>query len=96
MNRPWLRFYDPEVPSSLEYPRIPLYRLLDDSARQRPGRPCVNFYGRRISYGTIKELSDRAAAGFRHLGVHKGDRVALLLPNSPRWMVVYRRYRLYG
>ncbi len=88
-SRPWLAHYDAEVAHSLDYPRIPIHRLLDDTASRSPNSPCVSFFGRRFTYGAIKELADRVAEGARSLGVRKGDRVALLLPNSPQFLAVY-------
>ncbi len=89
MDKPWLKHYDQEVPAHIDYPRIPLYQLLEDSASQYPERTCTRFFGKPLSYGEIKELSDRFAAGIRDLGVQKGDRVALLLPNSPQFVIAY-------
>jgi long-chain acyl-CoA synthetase len=89
MERPWLKFYDKEVPHHIDYPRIPLYRLLDDTAAATPDRPCTCFFGRRETYRRIKDLSDRFAVGLRGLGVRKGDRVALLLPNAPQFIIAY-------
>ncbi len=88
-SRPWLAHYDDEVTHSLEYPRIPIHRLLDDTAARIPDGPCVSFFGRRFTYGAIKELADRVAEGARALGIRKGDRVALLLPNSPQFLAAY-------
>ncbi len=87
--RPWFKHYDPEVPLHLTYPHIPLYSLLDETAAKHPGSPCTNFFGRRLTYEQIKELSDRFAGSIRSLGVRKGDRVVLLLPNSPQFLVAY-------
>lgn len=87
--RPWLAHYDAEVAHSLEYPRIPIHRLLDDTAARSPEQPCVSFFGRRFTYGAMKALADRVAAGARALGIRRGDRVALLLPNSPQFLAVY-------
>jgi long-chain acyl-CoA synthetase len=89
MERPWLKFYDKEVPHHIDYPRIPLYRLLDDTAAAMPDRPCTCFFGRRETYRRIKDFSDRFAVGLRGLGVRKGDRVALLLPNAPQFIIAY-------
>ncbi len=87
--RAWFKYYDPQVPQHLTYPRIPLYCLLDETAAKHPTGPCTNFFGRRLTYQEIKELSDRFAASIRSLGVRKGDRVVLLLPNSPQFIVAY-------
>ncbi|MGB9777560.1 MAG: long-chain-fatty-acid--CoA ligase [Anaerolineae bacterium] len=89
MERPWLKFYDKEVPRHIDYPRIPLYRLLDDTAAATPDRPCTCFFGRRETYRRIKDFSDRFAVALRGLGVRKGDRVALLLPNLPQFIIAY-------
>lgn len=88
-GRPWLEHYDEGVSPTIDYPRIPLYRLLDEAAARYPDRPCTNFFGKRLSYSKVKELADRCAAGLRRLGVEKGDRVALLLPNSPAFVIAY-------
>jgi long-chain acyl-CoA synthetase len=87
--RPWFKHYDPEVPHHLTYPRIPLHALLDESAVKNPTAPCTNFFGKQLTYGQIKELSDRFASGIYHLGVRKRDRVILMLPNSPQFLVAY-------
>jgi long-chain acyl-CoA synthetase len=87
--RPWHKYYDAQVPPHLTYPRIPLYRFLDDTAAKYPNSPCTNLFGRRLTYREIKRLSDRFAASLRGLGIRKGDRVVLLLPNSPQFIVAY-------
>jgi len=87
--RPWFKYYDPQVPPHLTYPRIPLYGLLDETAVKNPTSPCTNFFGKRLTYQQIKELSDRFAASIRRMGIRKGDRVVLLLPNSPQFIVAY-------
>jgi len=89
MERPWFQHYDEGVPYSLEYPRMPIYRLLDETARRFPQRPLTRFFGRQMSYGVIKELSDRLAVAMRGLGIRPGDRVALLLPNFPGYLIAY-------
>ena len=87
-QRNWLKHYDPQVPPHLTYPRVPLYCLLEETAARHPANPCTNFFGKRFTYRQIKELSDRFAAS-AHLGVRKGDRVVLLLPNSPQFVIAY-------
>jgi long-chain acyl-CoA synthetase len=87
--RPWFKYYDPQVPPHLTYPRIPLYSLLDEAAAKYPTGPCTNFFGKRLTYREIKELSDRFAASIRRMGIRKGDRVVLLLPNSPQFIIAY-------
>ena len=64
----WLKHYDPEVPPHLTYPRMPIYCLLDETAARQPASPCTNFFGKRLTYRQIKELSDRFAASARKPG----------------------------
>ena len=88
-SRPWLKYYDPQVRPHLTYPRIPLYRILDETATKHPNDPCTNFFGKQLTYRQIKQLSDRFAASIRRMGIRKGDRVVLLLPNSPQFIIAY-------
>ncbi len=88
-SRPWFKHYDPEVPRHLTYPSIPLYALLDETAAKSPNNPCTNFFGRRLTYQQVKDLSDRFAASIFRIGIRKGNRVILLLPNSPQFLITY-------
>ncbi len=87
--RLWFRHYDLQVPLRLTYPHIPLYSLLEETAAKTPASPCTNFFGKRLTYQQIKELSDRFAASLGSLAIRKGDRVILLLPNSPQFLIAY-------
>jgi long-chain acyl-CoA synthetase len=89
LSHQWLIHYDQRVPPHLSYPRIPLYCLLDETAAKRPASPCANFFGKRLTYRQVKELSDRLAASAHGLGIRKGDRVVVLLPNSPQYLIAY-------
>ncbi len=85
---PWLKHYDEGVPYSLQpYPEQTLLDVVSDTARQRPGHPALIFKGKRLSYAELERLSDAFANALVAQGVKKGDRVALLLPNSPQSIV---------
>ncbi len=70
-------------------PLRPLPELLSSSVAAWADRPCVDFLGAKWTYGQIGDLVDRAAEGFRRLGVAKGSRVGLCLPNTPYYVVCY-------
>ncbi len=84
----WLQSYDPGVPQSLHpYPEKTLVDLVRETARERPNHPALLFKGTRLSYRELDRLSDEFADALATLGVRKGDRVALLLPNSPQVVI---------
>jgi long-chain acyl-CoA synthetase len=89
IGRPWTRHYDPGVPASLVYPPVPLQAILDDAAESHPTATATIFFNRKRSYRSISDAAWRFANGLRRLGVVKGDRVALVLPNSPQFVVAF-------
>jgi long-chain acyl-CoA synthetase len=89
MDRPWLRHYDTKVPHTLTYPDVPLFRLLEDTARTHPRNTATIFFGARLTYSQINEQADRLATALRHMGVQKGDSVAIMLPNCPQFVIAY-------
>src|SRR5215203_4682202 len=87
-NRPWLAHYDSDVPHSLEpYPDKTLVDFLDDLATKHGDRTALLFKGSTVSYQQLSAASTAFAAALIALGVRPGDRVALLLPNCPQFMV---------
>ena len=61
--------------------------LLDEMARARPDADAVIFGEQRLTYGTLQARADELARALLAVGVRKGDRVAVLLPNRPEWLV---------
>jgi long-chain acyl-CoA synthetase len=86
--RPWLAHYDQGVPHTLKpYPSRTLLDVVSETAQQQPNHPAVYFKGAHISYGELERLSDSLADSLLELDVKKGDRVALLMPNSPQAII---------
>ncbi|MCJ7658803.1 MAG: long-chain fatty acid--CoA ligase [Anaerolineales bacterium] len=88
-ERPWFKNYDKGVPQHIDYPEIPLHQLLEDAARTYPDAPCTIFKGASISFKEMDEITDRLAAGLADLGVRKGDRVGIFMPNTPQFVMAY-------
>ncbi len=86
---PWLRNYEDGVPFSLTYPRIPLTDFLKKSAASFAKNTAIVFAGKKISYEELDSDVNAAANALLALGVQKGDRVGLLLPNSPPYVIAY-------
>jgi long-chain acyl-CoA synthetase len=97
LERPWLQHYEDGVPHTLSYPTMPLHGFLDESARKHPGSAAILFggvVGKRLidgamTYGELSTLADRFASGLQSLGVRKGDRVAIMLPNCPQFVIAF-------
>ena len=84
----WHRNYDEGVPRSLEpYPDLTLLDYLRQNAATAPDRTALLFKGARISYAELERWSDRFASSLVRLGVQRGDRVAIALPNCPQFMI---------
>jgi long-chain acyl-CoA synthetase len=89
MQRPWHAHYAPGVPPEVEVPDKSLPDLLAATTARFGARPAMNFYGARLSYDRFSALAARFAAALAHLGVKKGDRVAIMLPNVPQCPIAY-------
>ncbi|MFP4048680.1 MAG: long-chain-fatty-acid--CoA ligase [Desulfovermiculus sp.] len=89
IQRPWLASYDPKVPPHLEYETIPLFEYLDRAAALYPQRTALVFQNLRLRYAQLKEQAETVAANLQSLGVAKGDRVAIMLPNLPQTVIAY-------
>jgi long-chain acyl-CoA synthetase len=88
MENVWFESYDDGMPHTLQpYPERTLLDVVSDTARQRPDHPALLFKGARLSYGELERLSDAFAAALAAKGVEKGDRVALLMPNCPQFVI---------
>jgi long-chain acyl-CoA synthetase len=88
-DKPWLANYEKGVPEFVEYEDVCLPAFLDRSAERFPDRSALNFQGYRIRFRQLKEMVDRFASALSAFGVNRGDRVALLLPNTIPCVAAY-------
>ena len=89
MERTWLEHYDEGVPHTIDYPEINLYQLFRQSVERNPSGLATLFFGARMSYRSLGEKVDHFASVLAGLGVKKGDRVALILPNLPIYPIAH-------
>ena len=103
MDKPWLKHYDEGMPATIDYPRIPLDRLLTDTTAKHPDHSAIVFgamVGSRLmdakmTYRQLDDAVNRFAAGLQQMGVEKGDRVAIMLPNCPQFIIAaYATWRI--
>ncbi|WP_295558272.1 long-chain fatty acid--CoA ligase [uncultured Hyphomicrobium sp.] len=85
----WIKSYPEGVDWNMALEPAPLFHLMDAAVARSATLPCTTFLGRTLSYGEIGALVDRAATGLQQLGVVKGTKVGLLLPNTPTYVVYY-------
>ncbi|MCE4625979.1 MAG: long-chain fatty acid--CoA ligase [Desulfurococcales archaeon] len=88
-SKPWLKSYDPGVPSEIEVPEQPLYTILEEAARRFPRRTALHFYGYNMSYLELLEKAEKFAGYLKSRGIGPGDVVAIFLPNSPQFAIAY-------
>ena len=89
MDAPWVRHYQPGVPAQIELPTESLVSLYERSVAEAPDCVATEFFGRTTTYAELGDQISRAAEGLRRLGVRAGDRVAIILPNSPQHVVAF-------
>jgi len=85
--RPWLQHYDYWVRPHLSYPGRPLADILSITAVERPDKTATQFLGAQLTYLELKRRSDALSAALAELGIVKGDRVGIMLPNCPQYII---------
>ncbi|MFL5655056.1 MAG: long-chain-fatty-acid--CoA ligase [Ktedonobacteraceae bacterium] len=86
---PWVRHYEQGVPAQLDIPDRPLTWLLDQTVSKYPAHTAIIYYGTKLSYARLSSLANRFATALQKLGIHKGDRVAIALPNIPQYPIAF-------
>ncbi|HUH65298.1 MAG TPA: AMP-binding protein [Syntrophales bacterium] len=95
LERPWLSSYLPSSPHAVEVPPISVRDAFDEVTDKWKDRTALYFYGRKISFKELRDKVDRLATALADLGVKKGDRIAVLLLNSPEYIIAsYAAFKL--
>ncbi|XWN53584.1 long-chain-fatty-acid--CoA ligase [Anoxybacillus flavithermus] len=89
MEKPWLALYPQQVPHSIDYPRKPLQQFLREAVEQFPHKTAIHFLGKELTYKEIYEQAIKLASYLQQLGLQKGDRVSIMLPNCPQAVISY-------
>ncbi len=76
-------------PKSLNYPEQPVFSFLDQTAARVPNRLAIIFSGMELTYAELRDLSDRFANALIAMGLKKGEKVAIHLPNCPQFAIAY-------
>ena len=95
IERIWHKSYAPGVPFEIEFEKITMPEVLSRNAKQFPGQPALLYMGKKISFLELESLVNRFARALLNLGVKKGDKVAMLLPNIPQIVIAnYAAFRI--
>lgn len=86
-EHPWTACYPKGVPTHLEYPNEPLHWLLETAAKEYPTRVACRYFHQEMTYEQLLNLSRRMAAALKQRGLKSGDRVGIVLPNVPEYLV---------
>src|SRR3546814_18499983 len=92
----WLKSYPPGVDWRMPIGAKPLYTILDDAVARFGGQVCADFMDRTFTYRRMGDLVNRAVKGFQQMGVGKGTRVGLFLPNCPYFVIARSEERRVG
>jgi long-chain acyl-CoA synthetase len=88
-RRPWLKYYDVGVPYTVNFPRYPAQDILRATANNHPKKDAMWFYGTTTTFWELYLKVNRFANALIELGVQKGDRIGLLLPNCPQFVISF-------
>lgn len=88
-QKPWLKFYDEGVRATIDYPEKPLASLLREGVEKHPERLVYIYYGQECTFARLEALTRRLAASLHAMGIGKGDRISLMLPNCPQFVIAY-------
>jgi long-chain acyl-CoA synthetase len=89
LAKPWLKHYPENVAAEMDIPVKSIPHMFGEIAEKYGKKTALIFYGKKISYKELGDLANRFATALSGLGVKKGDRVALLLLNSPQYIIAY-------
>lgn len=87
--KPWLTLYPSEIPASLAYEPEPVQQYLVHAAKRYPNKTAIHFMGKELTYQQVYDATVTLAGYLQNLGITKGDRVSIMLPNSPQSVISY-------
>jgi len=89
LEKPWLSSWPQDVSQSIKYPEITLGEVLRKSAAESPDSVALSYFGTKVTFKELDKLVDKFAEALQDLGIKKGDRVAIYLPNIPQFVIAY-------
>ncbi|TWT08380.1 AMP-binding protein [Planococcus sp. CPCC 101016] len=88
-EKPWLAHYPPEIPHTLSYPSMPVQEYLTKAYEKYPQKVAIHFMGKELSYEELYQSSMKFGNYLQKIGIKKGDRVSIMLPNCPQAVISF-------
>src|SRR5690606_37034808 len=88
-EKPWLKEYPEEIPAALTYSSEPLHHFLRKTAEEFPHKTAIHFMGYEMNYRQLFEMTKKLAGYLQSIGLDKGERVAIMLPNCPQAVISF-------
>ena len=88
-NKPWQAIYPEQIPAVLSYEDKPLYSFLKESADEFPDKVSIHFQGKELTFKEVYVSALKFAAYLKGIGLQKGERVAVMLPNCPQGVISF-------
>jgi long-chain acyl-CoA synthetase len=88
-QKPWLKLYPEDIPHELDYPETLLHHFLRKTAAEFPDKTAIHFLGKEFTFRYLYEAAEKLAGYLQSIGMVKGDRVALMLPNTPQAVISF-------
>ncbi|MFZ2464298.1 MAG: long-chain-fatty-acid--CoA ligase [Caldibacillus thermoamylovorans] len=95
-NKPWLKHYPPQIPHTLTFEETSLQQLLKNTAEKYPNKIAIHFNGKELSYQELYDSALKFAGYLQKIGIQKGDRVAIMLPNTPQSVISFYGVMMAG
>lgn len=89
MKKIWQKFYQEGVPHSIDYPNITIPQFLENTVKKYPKNIAITFFGKKLNYKELSESVDRFATALSDLGIKKGDKFSIFLPNCPQFVIAF-------
>ncbi len=88
-SKPWVKFYEPGVPETVEIPSHTLHQSLTMAAEKYPNNTAIIFFDHKMTYRELDTAATRFAAALQGLGIKQGDRVMIYMPNTPQFVIAF-------
>ena len=95
-NKPWYNFYDNNMPHTLDYPEGSIYEAFHDTAKKYPLYKAYSYYGKTRRYIEMDKQINDIARSLKNIGVKRGDRVTICMPNTPDAIIMFYAVNLVG